>query len=367
VWTAAALAISTLTPSAALANEGAKPQAGAAVSGGVSVSVEAPGPRAAGEGAAHGEGEGEGRGRVLHARGEGEVEGPFRISIDAVFGWGQETTVSPLATPPNGQLPSYGLQNASISVQSYLLGLSYDVRPGLGIGLKVPFTGGLFTPDGGSERGTTSFGNVEIGADYDHEISETLKFLAFLEVTLPTAQGSELPAADALTSTNAFNVNQSGYDRLVINRAAAASRGYEDNALFEPGRVGIIPKVALHFESHGFSLAPYVKLEALIATSSDAERRVIPELVGGLRLAYRFDELEVGARVWGAADLGDKGNDALVLEPELRAFIGPVRPTVGVIIPLTGPVHDDPLAAPPTTAPNDRAFLGLRLGLAVLF
>jgi hypothetical protein len=153
-------------------------------------------------------------------------------------------------------------------------------------------------------------------------------------------------------------VDQSGYDRWSLSHAAMAARGYEDNALFEPQRLGIIPRVGLLYRIHGLSVEPYLKLENLVATSSTLANGYVGELVGGLRVGYWVHkEFEVALRGW--VNVGYAGGDedkktTVAIEPQAVLRFGPVRPSLGVIIPFTGPA-------------GDSGFVGLRLGVAVAF
>ena len=143
-----------------------------------------------------------------------------------------------------------------------------------------------------------------------------------------------------------------------MNKAAAFARGAEDNALFEPNRFGIIPKIGLLYRTHGLSLEPYVKVENLIGTSSNLANGYVGELVGGLRVGYWVHkEFEVAVRGWfntGFAGGDDDKQTSVAVEPQIVLRFGPVRPYLGLLLPVAGP-------------PHDYSFIGARIGVSASF
>jgi hypothetical protein len=220
----------------------------------------------------------------------------------------------------------------------------------------VPFTFAGFSPNGSAARSTTGFGNVEVAGEYETSITKGLHFVGALGVALPTAVGDEIPPD--LANASAGSVDATAFDRWSLSRAAASARGYEDNALFEPHRLGIIPKVGVVYRLRGFSVEPYVKVENLVATSTALEQKYVGELVGGLRVGYWVHkQFELGVKGW--VNVGYAGSDedkqtAVAIEPQVVLKFGPVRPYAGVIVPVAGP-------------PSDNGFVGVRLGAAAAF
>jgi len=289
--------------------------------------------------------------------GEGKHEEVGKVGLDLVFGWGKVPFA--VLSPPTGAqpVPSYSYDDKVPSnVQSFILGGGVEVVEHIEVGARLPFTFAGFSPDGTPGRSATSFGNLELEGEYGARVAQGLRLSGSLGIALPTAQGTEVPSD--LSNAVATNVDQSAYDRWSLNRAAAAARGYEDNALFEPNRLGIIPRVGLLYRTHGLSVEPYLKLENLVATSSTLANGYVGELVGGLRVGYWVHkEFEVALRGWvnvGYAGADEDKKTTLAIEPQVVLRFGPVRPYVGVILPLTGP-------------PNDGGFVGVRLGVAVAF
>ncbi len=141
-------------------------------------------------------------------------------------------------------------------------------------------------------------------------------------------------------------------------KAAAYARGYEDNALFEPNRFGIIPKVGLLWRFHGLSVEPYLKVENLVGTSSSLANGYVGELVGALRVGYWIrKEFELAVRGWfntGFAGGNEDKMTSAAVEPQVVLRFGPVRPYAGLLLPVAGP-------------PNDNGFIGARIGVAAGF
>jgi hypothetical protein len=336
----------------------------------VTVAVTATLLAVAGDARAHGdvdvdrptvEGRGQARaetGAPEHAEGDGEEhEDRFALGVDAVLGWGKV----PFAVQ---NLPGTGLQPLTYSradqtptdVQSFILAGSAEVAEHLEVGLRLPFTFATFSPEGSAARSATSLGNLELEGAYTVPLGRALKLVAGLGVALPTSAGDEIPEGLAFQPVSANTAD--AYDRWSLSRAAAFARGYEDNALFEPHRLGLIPKVALLYQLRGLTIEPYLKVENLIGTSTLLDASYVGELVGALRVGYWVHRrVELAMRGWfnvGFAGTADDKVTAAALEPQIVTRFGPVRPYAGVIVPIAGP-------------PSDNGFVGVRLGLSASF
>jgi hypothetical protein len=278
------------------------------------------------------------------------------LGADLVLGWGHVPFAVENPPAEGAAAPTYTRQDdVHSSVQSLILGASMEIVEHLGVGVRVPFTFASFFPDGSPGRGAQSFGNVELEGEYGRELRPGLKLYAALGVALPTAAGTEIP--EGQTNASAVLVDAPSYDRFSLSRAAASARGYEDNALFEPHRLGIVPKVGAVYRLKGLSIEPYVKVENLVAATSQAEGYV-GELVAALRVGYEIrNHFEVALKGWvnvGFAGSSDDKTVAAALEPELVLRFGPLRPYAGAIVPIAGP-------------PLDNAFVGVRLGVGASF
>lgn len=62
------------------------------------------------------------------------------------------------------------------------------------------------------------------------------------------------------------------YDRGALLKAAVASRGLEDEALFEVGHLGIVPRLSLDVRYERLLLGPFSRVESLVDTSAGEGR-----------------------------------------------------------------------------------------------
>jgi hypothetical protein len=283
-----------------------------------------------------------------------EREPKAMVALDMVLGWGRVPFA--LQNLPQAGQPSVTYTRSdgvSSNVQSIIMAGSMDVVEHVGVGARLPLTFAGFSPNGTAGRSTTSFGNLELEGEYSQHVAPRLRLIGSLGLALPTAQGTELPD---LNQTPAQQVDTTSYDRYSLNRAAAAARGFEDNALFEPNRLGIVPKVALAYSLHGVSIEPYVKVENLIGTSTALAAPYVGEVVAAARVGYWVQHLfELSFK--GLVNIGFAGTDddkkvAVALEPDVVLRFGPVRPYAGVIVPVAGP-------------PSENGFVGVHFGVAL--
>jgi hypothetical protein len=280
------------------------------------------------------------------------------VGVDLVLGWGKVPFAVQNApgAGPSPQTPTYSATDkTSSNVQSFVFGASAEVAEHLGVGVRVPLTFATFNPDGSASRSTAAVGNVEFEGEYGIHLGKGLKLVPALGFALPTAPGVELDPA----LSNATNVDQSGFDRQSLSKAAASARGYEDNALFEPHRWGIIPKLALEYRPvHGLGIEPFLKLENLVASESGLSADYVGELVYGVRVGYWIQkQFELGLKFWANTTFAGADDDkktSAALEPQVVLRFGPVRPYAGVILPVAGP-------------PQQNNFFGIRLGVAAAF
>jgi hypothetical protein len=281
-------------------------------------------------------------------------EAHYVLGLDLVLGWGKVPfAVQNLPVGGNPNITYTRSDQTQSNVQSFILSASDEVAEHLGVAVRVPFTFAGFNPDGSAARSTTDIGNVELEGEYSAPVTSELRLVGSLGLALPTAMGDEIPAG--LTNANASTVDQTAFDRWSLARAAAYARGNEENALFEPKRFGIVPRVGALYHLKGLSIEPYVKVENLIGVSTTLAQSYVGELVAGLRVGYWVQrQFEVALRGWvnaGYAGADEDKKAAVAVEPQLILRFGPFRPYAGVIIPLTG-------------LPQDNGFFGVRVGLA---
>jgi hypothetical protein len=313
-----------------------------------------------------------------HAEGgeeDGEEKEPkVNLFIDGVFGFGDVPALNSNPPVTLGTAPSHTLENTHVASDSYILGGSYLVAKNLTIGARIPIVHAAFGPENlETQRGATTIGNLEIWAAYEKKLSKQLAIIPELGIALPTAVGSELPTGDDVAANPTANYDNNANDRFSALQAASASRGLEESALFEAARIGIIPKIELEYKMKKLTIAPYVKLENLISTQSDPEHRYLGEIVPGFLVSYKVIKfLDVGLRGWAsiAFDKEDHDNNALiVVEPQLRAHLGPIHPVVGLLLPVfpataPGNTYNPPTPYDPVFDPR---FLALRLSFAATF
>jgi hypothetical protein len=277
------------------------------------------------------------------------------VALDMVLGWGRVPfAVQNLPHAGQPQVTYTRDDGVSSNVQSIVVAGSMELMEHAGVGARLPLTFAGFSPNGTAGRSTTSFGNLELEGEYSRHLAPRLRLVGSFGLALPTAQGTELPPD--LSQTPAQQVDTTSYDRYSLNRAAAAARGFEDNALFEPNRLGLIPKVALFYSLHGVSIEPYVKVENLIGTSTALDAPYVGEVVAAARVGYwvqnRFELSLKGLVNIGFAGTDDDKKVAVAVEPDVVLRFGPVRPYAGVIVPLAGP-------------PSQNGFVGVHFGVAL--
>jgi hypothetical protein len=242
------------------------------------------------------------------------------------------------------------------SVQSFVVSGLVEAAAHLTLGVRLPLTFATFSPNGSPSRSTTALGNVELEGEFGGALGAHLVLKGSLGVALPTAQGDAPPPGT--TGQNAQGVDENAYDRFSLSHAAAAARGYEEDELFEPRRLGLIPKLRLVYHARATSIEPYAKLENLVGTSSGLDHAYLGELVSGVRVAHDLgDFLEVGVRAWDRLMLvGGSGGDAIsvAIEPDILLRWGSARLEGGVIVPVGG-------------AQWESGFVGVRLGLSGVF
>jgi hypothetical protein len=288
---------------------------------------------------------------------EEEKHETVELGLDVVLGWGRVPfAVEVPNAPASAPGPTYTRQDGvSSNVQSLLLGGSLEVLEHLGVGARVPFTFATFNPDGSASRGAQSLGNIELEGEYGRELRRGLELYGALGVALPTASGDEIP--DGLVNASAVSVDAPSFDRFSLSRAAASARGYEDNALFEPHRLGVVPKVGAVMRFRGLSVEPYVKVENLVATTS-LPASYVGELVASVRVGYELQRrVEVAVKAWvnvGFAGADEDKTVAAAVEPQVVLRFGPVRPYASAILPFVGP-------------PYDNGFVGARVGVGAAF
>jgi hypothetical protein len=290
----------------------------------------------------------EGPERVAHEaeREEEAEEPPLSLALDLVVGFGKFHASSESSELSNiAQSVTGGRTEGTTKTmtESFVLAAGYEVAEHFGVGVRVPLTFGTLELLDGDSYSTFALGNVEIEGEYGIRLAPHAELSFSLGIAVPTAQGEEAEAVPADAEPK--------IDRGFLQRAAAATRGFEDEALFEIKRLGIIPKAMLDYRYGALLLRPFVKVETLISTESDPEHRVLFEvLVGSYFGAALGEHIELGARIWTDLVLAGGGDSVGVVEPQVAALFGHVRIVLAGILPIAG-------------ALTDPYFGGVRLGI----
>jgi hypothetical protein len=295
---------------------------------------------------------------------EVDEETRWSFGVDFVAGFGQTLAADQIPPGSANINPINQVDADTVTTDSFVFSLGYEPVKHLGFGLRFPVITGVINPplgdamDPNQARLISGIGNLELETEYSVDVARHLALVLSLGVALPTAQGTQVPTTTAGLGGTPFD--QTAYDRYTLEYAAAASRGFEDNALFFSDRFGIIPKLALEYHEGGVRLEPYVKVENMISTAptqSDIPK-YIGELVIGARAAYLVAPwFEPGVRLWTTIVLSPSDQPVAVVEPELRFHLFRVlTPYVGGIIPFAGPLAHSP-----------SQFGGVRLGAALAF
>lgn len=233
---------------------------------------------------------------------------------------------------------SYVRTSTPVSLVSAALSASFPLGEALRAGVRFPLVIGNLAPPADERRSATNLGNLEVGLQWRRPLSKNIDLRAALLLTLPTASGRELPNQSALDAAGPYADTISA-DHQSISRAAEYSRGAEDDALFEPGRLGLTPRLGFDVHESGFHFEPFVKSELLV-TTQDVPDTIIVEFVAGGRIAYTLASwLDVGARAWGVFTVAGTTTHSLdvgVVEPELRLSYKAFHSTAGALLPFAG-------------------------------
>jgi hypothetical protein len=270
---------------------------------------------------------------------------------EAVIGWG--------AAPVQGAGNDETTGDASGFV--LMVGGSYDLSPKLTLGLRVPWTTADFdnrffqanTPGLSAQ----ALGSPELMVEYRVSLGPRTDLPVGLGVGIPVAQGDP----------DIGSLDTAGHQQLAVNLFADAVTGWRDGELFMPKRLPIVPFVGITYEGERLDLRAYTKLVLGVnlgqeITTQKPDWRGTYEISGmalrsvtGGGAAYWFLEkprLSAGLDAWAVINAiepleftsseGAAGPSAFqfVVEPRLAAMFGPVRPSVGYVLPLGGRLSD---------------------------
>ena len=275
---------------------------------------------------------------------EEEGEPPEKVArlhlwADNVFGLGRTRVLTVQPIRLGAAEAVHHLESVQFSSQNYDVGVSYEFINDLAVGVEFPITHITYDTSLGP-RGKSAIGNLELNAEYVRIIAKHLAIVPSLEVALPTAQGDEPPSKEEIDAEPGKQRDVAPFDRFAAQRAAAAVRGWEENHLFAPHRLGVVPRIGLLYELGKLEIEPYAKVGMLFSTNSESFEG---DIVLALRAGYRIHRLfDAGARVWTNIPIGgnlpEDESPVGVVEPQIRGHFGPVLPVFGVVLPFAGPL-----------------------------
>ncbi len=264
-------------------------------------------------------------GEAHEAHEASEHEELLEYGVDLAFG---------LATI---ETTSNGVTGASRAWSTSLLLSAEHPTPHATFGVRLPIVMGGLTAiegDGATRFAGVALGNLELEAAHHTALGHGLDFEFSFELALPTSTGIEAPKEQGAT------VDEAAVMRGDILRAAEQVRGSQDSALFEPGRVGVVPKVALTWRHGGWHLGAVAKLEVLADVRGTSEEAIITEFVGTARAAYDIAHVvEPFVHLWTNLSFAGVSRDMLIVEPGVRlTALGRLHPSLSAIVPLYGPL-----------------------------
>ena len=303
-----------------------------------------------------------------------KIHEPLFIGLDFLIGFGNYGVghAAPNAVysvDPNGVIPdvTYQYSTSQVRTETFLMLAHYRFKK-FGIGLRMPIiVGHIADADALGVHGEDVFtnGNLEASLDMPRRLSEHVRYLPEIALTLPFSQGSTPPYYQSeltqqtcgVTCPRACTVDpnvaqslQDKYNHYAVGVAAAFARGGEDDALFLNWRLGITPKIAFDMKFNHTKVIPYVKIPIMVSLESgagDAEEPLRIEAVGGLKVAQEIGPVQIGVRVVGMIPIAARTTlktPMLSVWPEIRLQLTPAAQFwLSGMIPLAGDynVFDD--------------------------
>ncbi len=258
-----------------------------------------------------------------------------------------DSTTPPLALDFTTVIGRYApAGGAEAVVSASLLSGQYHPAPHDTVVLLVPVLYGSVHLDGQPTAQKVGLGDVSLAHIHTLELGSHLELPLELLVAAPTEVG------DALT--------EAGRARALLDEGAAAVRGFEDDELYLPHRMSVVPKVELEAGLGRLQLSAYGKLPVLVRVggarhgAEGTANDVALDTVFDAQATYDVwrggghERLALGARVITdlflrePIEVPDDPRSALqvVLEPRLRADVGAFHARAGVLLPVGGRMGD---------------------------
>ncbi len=245
-------------------------------------------------------------------------------------------------------------------VSSGLLSATWKPAPDWAAVVLVPLIGGSIEEPGKEKEMRYGLGNLSLAVLREFHLGAETKLPVELLVALPTARGDVLSGEEAIPAG--------------LDEAAAAVRGYEDDELFLPHRLTVVPKVEIEHEVGPVELSAYGKLPLLFRVGG------VQEIPGAKTSPLAIDAVFTGQAMFHVAGHGHEGvsmgarviydvfvkelverdppldetKTQLVVEPRVGLRLGAVHARAGYLLPIGGRGHEA----------NAR---GLRLGVGASF
>jgi hypothetical protein len=264
----------------------------------------------------------------------------YAAGADIVYGFGNSGSGTEAGSAP-----------LKYSVASFTLAATYQADPQINARIRFPISTGSIG-EGSAAYNASAVGNIELGMSYTSDMGPHTKLPFDIGLYLPVASGDRFPPPEDPARERSFR----------INTAAQWSHGLEDDALFAPHRLSLVPGLALHSSAGGMTAGGFIKLPLMLRVGGQDPQNppptandqytiksvVFEAVVGG---EFRFDlsrnKMDLGVRAWLTwmsgefiqRDLaGTTGAPRLqiVAEPQFRATFGQLKGVLGIILPIEG-------------------------------
>lgn len=271
-------------------------------------------------------------------------ENRAQLMVDVVFGFKpseidlrQTALTGPVtsaaAAPMAAAAPSPASWGAT---QSLMFAGLYAIDDTLHVGARTAVTLASGVPTNEGAYGALAvLSNTEIEGERLTRLTPNTEASVGLGLILPTAQGHE--PEDDLFAEDLGHESAADLTGLhgELSEAAAATRGFEDGALFRAERVGLIPKVHIAHHNARLRLETHVKLENLLSVRSAPHHRYLGELVvGGFYGFDIFKAVTIGIRLWSNVLLEKTEQTNLICEPQVQIHGAHVQGLVGAVMPI---------------------------------
>jgi len=275
--------------------------------------------------------------RIRDAEEPAELPPAGYAYLDTAFGFGDirvvahETDLTNI-TPTVSFLVGVGYRIG----RTWELGIRYGISTGINNGPNTPTFAEARDPDSYTQIAS---GGIELAVKPHFELSRTLRLPIGLALTIPIGEGD----------TFAAHGERQKIGKVIVQEAAAASRGYEDRALFVHNRFGIGPSVGILFDKElgpgKLHVAAGTKAEIMVRTGGEEpptgeqlgdgeaqgelqDAAVSWTLGGGVFYDFFGGLLSPGVRMWLAVATSpeikgsvDPNKTSFVFEPNIRTHI----------------------------------------------